>query len=162
MALSAPTPDAVPLQGAAVARTDAALRTLQGQLELRRDAEEPRSSRVGKWAVLQGLQKKPSYNGKLICVGLQRADHRFETARPGFREDGSREELAVRPENLRWLSVEFNGLAAGDAVVFDGGDIVLLGFDPVTAYWACKQEMSRLEDSVRFQYVWVPEMHLRG
>ena len=83
----------MPLQGAAVARTDAALRTLQGQLELRRDAEEPRSSRVGKWAVLQWLQKKPSYNGKLVSVGLQHADPRFETARPGFREDGSREEL---------------------------------------------------------------------
>ena len=60
------------------------------------------------------------------------------------------------------MSVEFNGFAAGDAVIFDGGEIVLLGFDAVTAYWACKQEMSRLEDSVRFQYVWVPEMHLRG
>ena len=162
MALSAPTPDAVLRQGAAVARTDAALEPCQGPPELRRDAEEPRSSRVGKWAVLQGLQKKPSYNGRLVSVGLQRADHRFETARPGFREDGSREELAVRPENLRWLSVEFNGFAAGDAVIFDGGEIVLLGFDAVTAYWACKQEMSRFEESVRFQYVWVPEMHLRG
>ena len=127
---------------------------------LRRDAKEAvRSSRVGKWAVLHGLQKPPDYKGKMVNVDMQRADGRFETVRPGSRSDGSREELAARPENLRWLVEEYDGLAAGDEVDFAGGEIVLLRVDRERAYWACKQETSC---SGQFQYVWVPEQLLRA
>ena len=53
---------------------------------------------------------------------MQRADGRFETARPGSRADGSREESAVRPENLRLFLEEYDGLAPGDEVAFAGGE----------------------------------------
>ena len=95
----------------------------------------------------------------MVIVGMQRDDGRFETVRPGYRPDGSREELAARPENLRWLVEEYDGLAAGDEVDFAGGEIVLLGVDRERAYWACKQETSC---SGQFQYVWVPEQLLRA
>ena len=77
----------------------------------------------------------------------------FETVRPGSRPDGSREELAARPENLRLLLAEYQGITAGDEVDFVGGVLELLGFDPETACWAGKQEIS----SGQYQYVWVPE-----
>ena len=92
-------------------------------------------------------------------VGMQRADGRFETARPGSRPDESREELAVRPGNLRRLVEEYDGFSTGDEVDFAGGEIVLLGFDRDRAYWACKQEMSC---SGQIQNVWVPEQLLRA
>ena len=73
-------------------------------------------------AVLQGLQKAFQYSGKLVSVGVQRADGRFETVRPG-----SRIELAVRPANLRWFLRSYGGDTAGDVVDFDDGEIELLG-----------------------------------
>ena len=36
------------------------------------------------------------------------------------REDGSRSQLALRPDNLRWLFEEYNRLAAGEEVDFAG------------------------------------------
>ena len=89
---------------------------------------------------------------------MQRDNGRFETVRPGYRPDGSREELAARPENLRLLFEEYQGLFAGDEVDFAGGDLELLGFDPEKAYWEGKQEIS----SGQYQYVWVPERLLLG
>ena len=77
----------------------------------------------------------------------------FETVRPGSRPDGSREELAARPENLQLLLAEYQGLTASDEVDFVGGVLELLGFDPETTCWAGKQEIS----SGQYQYVWVPE-----
>ena len=128
---------------------------------LRRDAEDETQRRrfAGRWGVLHGLQKKPFYNGKMAMVGVQRADGRFETARPGSRSDGSRDELAVRPENLRLLLEEYGGFAAGDEVDFAGGEVVLLGFDRETDYWACTQDVS---GSGQCQYVWIPEQLVRG
>ena len=51
---------------------------------------------------------------------MQCADGRFETVRPISREDGSRSQLALRPDNLRWLFEEYNRLAAGEEVDFAG------------------------------------------
>ena len=127
---------------------------MQGPPEFRRDADERLRGRlVPKWGVLHGLKKQPQHNGKLAIVGMRCDNGRFETVRPGYRPDGSREELAARPENLRLLLAEYQGITAGDEVDFVGGVLELLGFDPETACWAGKQEIS----SGQYQYVWVPE-----
>ena len=102
---------------------------------------------------MHGLKKQPQHNRKLQSVGEQRTDGRFETVRPGIRDGGAREELTARPENLRLLLAEYQGITAGDEVDFVGGVLELLGFDPETACWAVKQEIS----SGQYQYVWVPE-----
>ena len=141
-------------QGAALLQADTTSEMLQGPPEFRRDADERLRGRpVPKWGVLHGLTKQPHHNGKLVIIGKQRGNGRFETVRPGSRPDGSREELAARPENLRLLLAEYQGITAGDEVDFVGGVLELLGFDPETACWAGKQEIS----SGQYQYVWVPE-----
>ena len=86
---------------------------------------------------------------------MQRDNGRFETVRPGYRPDGSREELAARPENLWLLLEEDQGFTAGDEVDFVGGVLELLGFDTEAAFLAGKQEIS----SGQYQYVWVPELN---
>ena len=140
-------------QGAALLQAGTTSEMLQGPPEFRRDAgERLRDRLVPKWGVLHGLTKQPHHNGKLVIIGKQRGNGRFETVRPGSRPDGSREELAARPENLRLLLAEYQGIAAGDEVDFVGGVLELLGFDPETACWAGKQEIS----SGQYQYVWVP------
>ena len=141
-------------QGAALLQADTTSEMLQGPPEFRRDADERLRGRpVPKWGVLHGLTKQPHHNGKLVIIGKQRDNGRFETVRPGSRPDGSREELAARPENLRLLLAEYQGITAGDEVDFVGGVLELLGFDPETACWAGKQEIA----SGQYQYVWVPE-----
>ena len=141
-------------QGAALLQADTTSEMMQGPPEFRRDADERLHGRpVTKWGVLHGLTKQPHHNGKLVIIGKQRGNGRFETVRPGSRPDGSREELAARPENLRLLLAEYQGITAGDEVDFVGGVLELLGFDPETACWAGKQEIS----SGQYQYVWVPE-----
>ena len=92
---------------------------------------------TGAWAVVQGLQneKYSQYNGRIVRVGNQRTNGRFETVRPG-----SNDKLAVRPENLRWLLGSYDGRNAGDDLADedDGyGELVLLGFDTVKEQWAC-------------------------
>ena len=100
-----------------------------------RDEAEPLLDRfIGRWAVLYGLQKSPHLNGRLVRVGPRRANGRFETVRPG-----SGDQLAVRPENLRGLLEKYDGRHAGDKMAFDDGELELLGFDPVEAFWACKK-----------------------
>ena len=77
------TRDAAPLvadQGAASMLTDTTPETLQDPPVFPRDADEQLHGRlVRKWGVLHGLSKKPQHNGKLVSVGVQRADGRFET-----------------------------------------------------------------------------------
>ena len=77
------TRDAAPLvadQGAASMLTDTTPETLQDPPVFPRDADERLHGRlVRKWGVLHGLTKKPQHNGKLVSVGVQRADGRFET-----------------------------------------------------------------------------------
>ena len=108
-----------------------------------REATEPLPDRLtGRWAVLQGLQKSPQLNGRLVRVGSRLANGRYETMRPG-----SRDQQAVRPDNIRELLDTYGGCAAGDEVPFDDGALLLLGFDPVEAYWACKKANI---------YCWVP------
>ena len=77
---------------------------------------------------------RPALNGRLVRVGSQRPNGRFETVRPG-----SGRNLAVRPTNLRVLLEEFSGRAAGDTMDFDDGEIELLGFDAQESYWACQK-----------------------
>ena len=156
------TRDAAPLvadQGAAPLHADTTPEMIQDPPEIRRDAEERLRGRlVREWGILHGLKKQPQHNRKLQSVGEQRTDGRFETVRPGIRDGGAREELTARPENLRLLFEEYQGLFAGDEVDFAGGDLELLGFDPEKAYWEGKQEIS----SGQYQYVWVPDRLLRG
>ena len=52
---------------------------------------------------------------------------------------GSRDQQAVRPDNMRELLDTYGGCAAGDEVPIDDGALLLLGFDPVEAYCACKK-----------------------
>ena len=109
-----------------------------------REAAEPLPDRLtGRWAVLQGLQKSPQLNGRLVRVGSRLPNGRYETMRPG-----SRDQQAVRLDNMRELLETYGGCAAGDEVPIDDGVLVLLGFDPVEAYWACKKAN---------MYIWVPE-----
>ena len=88
------------------------------------------------------LQKASQYNGRLVKVGAQRADSLFETVRPG-----SGDRLAVRAENLRGLLEKYASHESGDELAFDDGDLLLLGYDPVEAFWACKKGN---------MYCWVP------
>ena len=90
---------------------------------------------------------RPALNGRLVRVGSQRPNGRFETVRPG-----SGRNLAVRPANLRVLLEEFNGRAAGDTMDFDDGEIVLLGFDAQESYWACQKA---------HMYLWIPAYNFR-
>ena len=109
---------------------------------------------TGAWAVVQGLQteKYSQYNGRIVRVGNQRTNGRFETVRPG-----SNDKLAVRPENLRWLLGSYDGRSAGDDLADedDGyGELVLLGFDTVKERWACKHLLNREGGSARYRYRW--------
>ena len=63
------------------------------------DAAVPQHrSPIAAWAVVQGLQSATHshHNGRLVRVGIQRLSGRFETVRAGTKE-----KLAVHPENLR-------------------------------------------------------------
>ena len=71
-------------------------------------AEPPLGLPTCQWAVVQGLQKAPHYNGKLVRVGSQRPNGRVPTMRPGERK-----EIAVGPANLRGLLEVYDGCAAG-------------------------------------------------
>ena len=109
---------------------------------------------TGAWAVVQGLQneKYSQYNGRIVRVGNQRTNGRFETVRPG-----SKDKLAVRPENLRWLLGSYDGRNAGDDLADedDGyGELVLLGFDTVKEQWACKHLLTREGGPARYRYRW--------
>ena len=75
-----------------------------------RVATEPLRSR---WAVLQGLQKAPELNGRLVRVGSQRQNGRYATVRPG-----SGDRLAVRAENLRGLLEKYASHESGNEVAF--------------------------------------------
>ena len=109
-----------------------------------REAAEPLQDRLtGRWAVLHGLRRSPQLNGRLVRVGSRLPNGRYETMRPG-----SRDQQAVRFDNMRELLETYGGCAAGDEVPIDDGVLVLLGFDPVEAYWACKKAN---------MYLWVPE-----
>ena len=67
-------------QRAASLLTDTTPETLQAPPVFRRDADGRLHGRlVLEWGVLHGLTKKPQHNGKLVSVGVQRADGRFET-----------------------------------------------------------------------------------
>ena len=100
-----------------------------------RDEAEPLGDRlIGRWAVLRNLKISAHFNGRLVRVGSRRANGRFKTFRPG-----SGDQLAVRPENLRGLLEKYDGRHAGDKMAFDDGELELLGFDPVEAFWACKK-----------------------
>ena len=119
------------------------------------DAAVPQHrSPIEAWAVVQGLQSATHshHNGRLVRVGIQRLNGRFETVRAGTQE-----KLAVRPENLRWLLQSYDGRAVGDDLADedDGyGEIVLLGFDPVREQWACKHLLTREGGSARYRYRW--------
>ena len=93
--------------------------------------------------MLHGLRRSPQLNGRLVRVGSRLPNGRYETMRPG-----SRDQQAVRFDNMRELLETYGGCAAGDEVPIDDGVLVLLGFDPVEAYWACKKAN---------MYIWVPE-----
>ena len=67
--------------------------------------------------------------------------------RPDRPAEGG-DQQAVRLDNMRELLETYGGCAAGDEVPIDDGVLVLLGFDPVEAYWACKKAN---------MYIWVPE-----
>ena len=111
------------------------------------DSAEAADRLLGRWAVLHGLQAEPDFNGRLVRVGSQRPNGRFETVRPG-----SGRNLAVRPANLRVLLEEFNGRAAGDTMDFGDGEIVLLGFDAQESYWACQKA---------HMYLWIAAYNFR-
>ena len=119
------------------------------------DAAVPQHrSPIEAWAVVQGLQSATHshHNGRLVRVGIQRLNGRFETVRAGTQE-----KLAVRPENLRWLLQSYDGRAVGDDLADedDGyGELVLLGFDPVREQWACKHLLNREGGSARYRYRW--------
>ena len=119
------------------------------------DAAVPQHrSPIEAWAVVQGLQSATHshHNGRLVRVGIQRLNGRFETVRAGTQE-----KLAVRPENLRWLLQSYDGRAVGDDLADedDGyGELVLLGFDPVRQQWACKHLLNREGGSARYRYRW--------
>ena len=129
------------------------------------DAAVPQHRRaIEAWAVVQGLQSATHshHNGRLVRVGIQRVSGRFETVRAGTKE-----KLAVRPENLRWLLQSYEGRAVGDDLADedDGyGELVLLGFDPVREQWACKHLLNREGGSARYRYRWArikpPEVSL--
>ena len=117
-------------------------------------SESQHGGLVQTWAVVQGLQSATHshHNGRLIRVGIQRLNGRFETVRAGTQE-----KLAVRPENLRWLLQSYDGRAVGDDLADedDGyGELVLLGFDPVREQWACKHLLNREGGSARYRYRW--------
>ena len=127
-------------------------------------AAEKLQHRGTPWAVVQGLQneKYSHYNGRIVRVGNQRTNGRFETVRPG-----SNDKLAVRPENLRWLLGSYDGRNAGDDLADedDGyGELVLLGFDTVKEQWACKHLLKREGGTARYRYTWAsissPEVSL--
>ena len=111
------------------------------------DSAEAADRLLGRWAVLHGLQAEPDLNERLVRVGSQRPNGRFETVRPG-----SGRNPAVRPANLRVLLEEFNGRAAGDTMDFDDGEIELLGFDAQESYWACQKA---------HMYLWIPAYNFR-
>ena len=117
-------------------------------------SESQHGGLVQTWAVVQGLQSATHshHNGRLVRVGIQRVSGRFETVRAGTKE-----KLAVRPENLRWLLQSYDGRAVGDDLADedDGyGELVLLGFDPVREQWACKHLLNREGGSARYRYRW--------
>ena len=118
-----------------------------GMLESRDAAETLRDRFNSQWAVLQGLQTSPHLNGRFVRVGSRRANGRFATERPG-----SREQLAVRPENMRELLETYDGHAAGEEVDFGDGEFELLGYDPGGANWACRKAG---------MYCWVPERNFK-
>ena len=117
-----------------------------GIAESRDETEPLRDRLIGRWAVLHGLQKSAHLNGRLVRVGSQIANGRFETVRPG-----SGDQLAVRLENLRGLLEKYDGRAVGDEMAFDDGVLEPLGFDP-EAFWAGKKANI---------YLWVPARYFR-
>ena len=117
-------------------------------------SESQHGGLVQTWAVVQGLQSATHshHNGRLVRVGIQRLNGRFETVRAGTKD-----KLAVRPENLRWLLQSYDGRAVGDDLADedDGyGELVLLGFDPEREQWACKHLLNREGGSARYRYRW--------
>ena len=114
--------------------------------QLEDPAEPPLGRPTCQWAVVQGLQKAPHYNGKLVRVGSQRPNGRVATMRPGERK-----EIAVWPANLRGLLEVYDGCAAGERKEFDDDEIELLGFDPKEAFWACKKAG---------MYLWIPAKYI--
>ena len=114
--------------------------------QLEDPAEPPLGRPTSQWAVVQGLQKAPHYNGKLVRVGSQRPNGRVATMRPGERK-----EIAVWPANLRGLLEVYDGCAAGERKEFDDDEIELLGFDPKEAFWACKKAG---------MYLWIPAKYI--
>ena len=113
---------------------------------------------------VQGLQsaRYTQHNGRLVRVGIQRTDGRYETVRVG-----SKHMLAVWPDNLRWLLQSSDGRVAGDDLADedDGyGELVLLGYDPVNEQWACKHLLTRVGGTARYRYRWArikrPEVSL--
>ena len=127
-------------------------------------SESQHGGLVQTWAVVQGLQsaRYTQHNGRLVHVGIQRTDGRYETVRVG-----SKHKLAVWPDNLRWLLQSYDGRVAGDDLADedDGyGELVLLGYDPVNEQWACKHLLTRVGGTARYRYRWArikrPEVSL--